>query len=72
MESFEIDILNPKAKKLLEDLADLKLISIRPGRKTGEDFQRFLDRIRSKSDNPPTDEEIVNEVKAVRAARRNE
>lgn len=28
MESLTIEILNPKAKKLLEDLADLNLISI--------------------------------------------
>lgn len=72
MESLEIDILNPKAKKLLKDLADLKLISIRPSKKTGKDFQLFLDRIRSKSDNPPSPEEIADEVKAVRMTRRNE
>ena len=28
METLQIDILNPKAKKLLEDLADLDLIKI--------------------------------------------
>jgi hypothetical protein len=28
MESLKIEIINPKAKKLLEDLADLNLISI--------------------------------------------
>ena len=30
METYSIEILNPKAMKLLQDLADLELIAIRP------------------------------------------
>lgn len=30
MEIYSIEILNPKAKRLLEDLADLELIAIKP------------------------------------------
>lgn len=29
MKSYQIDILNPKAARLLQDLADMKLISIK-------------------------------------------
>lgn len=34
METIQIDILNPKAKKLLRDLADLKLIKINKQKNT--------------------------------------
>jgi len=64
----QIDILNPKANKLLKNLAELKLISIR---KPGDDgFMTLVKkfRARAKSD-PPTLTEITKEVELVRAAR---
>ncbi|MES2702995.1 MAG: hypothetical protein V4649_10165 [Bacteroidota bacterium] len=66
--TYEVDILNPKATKLLEDLAELKLISIR---KTGQDgFAKAINKIRAKATfNPPTLDEITKEVEAVRAKR---
>jgi len=68
MASMEIDILNPKAEKLLKNLADLKLISIKE-RKT-DDFLKFVQILRQKAkDNPTTLEEITKEVESVRTKR---
>jgi hypothetical protein len=68
MTTIQIDILHPKAGKLLEDLAELKLISIR---NTSEDgFLRLVNKFRAKAkSNPPSLEEITKEVEIVRAKR---
>ncbi len=68
METIKIDILNPKAKSLLKDLADLKLIRIQKNEVRTE-FQELLDKFRMKSAEAPSFEEITNEVEAVRKAR---
>lgn len=68
METLTIDLLNPKAKALLKELADLKLIRIREEEGKG-DFQELLDKLRSKSEVAPSLEEITKEVEAVRAKR---
>ena len=68
MTTLQIDILNPKAGKLMEDLADLKLISIR--KTTDDDFLKLVDKFRAKAKkNPPTLEEITKEVEIVRLKR---
>lgn len=67
MESYQIKILNPKAVKLLEDLADLNLISFK--RNNENEFLKIIDEIRKKAGNPPSLEEITNEVEMVRAER---
>ena len=68
METIRIDILNPKAKALLKDLANLDLIRIR--KETSEnDFSELLEKFRSKSDQAPSLEEITKEVEVVRKAR---
>ena len=69
METVKVDILNPKARKLLKDLADLNLITIRET--TRSDFSEVLNKIRSKSDTVPSPEEIADEVEAVRSQRTN-
>ena len=57
METLQIDILNPKAVKLLKDLADLDLISIRNPSDDG--FLDLVNKLRAKAkDNPPTLDEI--------------
>lgn len=67
--TLQIDILNPKATKLLKDLEDLKLISIKKGEKDDE-FLKVVKRIRSKAaKNPPTLEEITKVVERVRSKR---
>jgi hypothetical protein len=66
MNTIQIDILNPKAAKLLKDLADLKLIAIRKIPKN--DFVAVLKKLRA-NDIVPSLEEITKEVELVRAKR---
>ena len=67
METVKVDILNPKARKLLKSLADLDLIAIR--KSTKSEFSDVLKRLRSKSKAVPSPEEIAGEVDAVRSGR---
>ena len=67
MNTLQVDILNPKAAKLLKDLADLNLIAIRNTSKNG--FATVLKKLRSKAKTAPTFDEITNEVKLVRSKR---
>ncbi len=69
METVKVDILNPKARKLLKDLADLDLIAIR--KSTKSEFSDVLKKIRSKSETAPSPEEIAREVDVVRSRRTN-
>jgi hypothetical protein len=68
MQTYQVNILNPKAARLLQDLADLNLISIK---QTSEDnFLKVIGKLRSKAaNNPPSMDEITKEVEAVRAKR---
>ena len=69
MASLQIDILNPKAGKILKDLADLNLIAITEIKKD-QGFLKIVRRIRSKSKNNPISfEDITKEVESVRAKR---
>ena len=66
--TLQVDILNPKAKQLLQNLADLNLISIKGAK--DDEFLRIIKKIRSKaSSNPPSYDEITIEVESVRAKR---
>lgn len=67
MESIQIDILNPKAKKLLQDLADLNLIKIKTDKKPY--FSELLAKLRSKTKEEISLEEITSEVESVRKSR---
>ena len=65
METITIDILNPKAKRLIKDLADLDLISIRkPNQKST--LKRLLEMTRKPEAEALTLEEITAEVEIVR------
>ena len=68
METLRIDILNPKAKSILKDLADLNLIKINKESKKS-DFSALLKKLRSKSKDEITLEEITEEVEQVRKSR---
>ena len=68
MESLRIEILNPKAKRLLKNLADLELIRIKKER-VRSDFSELLNKLRSQSENAPSLEEITKEVELVRKSR---
>ena len=66
MDTLNIKILNPKAKRLLIDLAEMDLIEITDSKK---EFLELLERLQSNADNAPTLEEITEEVEIVRKAR---
>ena len=67
MNTMKIDILNPKAVKLLKDLADLNLIAIQDSSKNG--FVSVLKKLRSRAKSAPTFDEITSEVELVRSKR---
>jgi len=67
MNTMRINILNPKAVKLLKDLADLNRIAIQDTSKNG--FASVLKRLRSKAKSAPTFDEITNEVELIRSKR---
>lgn len=66
--TYQVDILNPKADKLLQDLADMKLISL--SKASDDPFLSVVKRLRKKAaSNPPELDEITKEVEAVRSKR---
>ena len=67
MNTIRVDLLNPKAAKLLKDLADLNLIAIQDTSKNG--FASVLKKLRSKAKSAPTLGEITKEVESVRSKR---
>ena len=67
MNTMRIEILNPKAARLLQDLADLNLISIQDTSQNG--FFAVLQNLRAKSSLAPPLDEITKEVELVRAKR---
>ncbi len=66
MTTIQIEIIEPKAEKLLEDLAAMNLISIQPNKQ--ERLKNLLSKLRADSDDL-TMEEITREVEIVRAER---
>lgn len=67
METMKIEIVNPKAKRILEELADLNLISIKK-EDSLKSFDALLRKLRSKK-SPLSLDEITKEVEIVRAKR---
>ncbi len=67
MSTIQIEILNPKAVKLIQDLADLELISINYPIESG--FSKLLAKVRSNYECTLSLEEITKEVELVRTAR---
>jgi hypothetical protein len=65
METLTIDLINPKAKKLLKDLMDLKLINITKT-ETKSNLKELLGKISSNKEVQMTMDEITAEVKAYR------
>jgi hypothetical protein len=68
MESIRIEILSPKAKSLIKNLADMDLIRIKKEKGKSE-FAGLLDKLRMHADKAPSFEEITKEVESVRKAR---
>jgi hypothetical protein len=68
MTSIQVDILNPKAEKILKELADLNLIVIKNSK--NDNFLKVVNKIRKKAKaNPISLEEIAKEVELVREKR---
>lgn len=65
METITIDIINPKAKKLLKDLMELDLISIRK-HNFKSNLKTLLSKTRKYSNNAVSLDEITKEVEIVR------
>ena len=64
MESIRIEIVNPKAKNIIKNLADMDLIRIKK-EKVKSEFTELLTKLRKLSDQAPSFEEITNEVDSV-------
>jgi len=69
MISLEIEILNPEARKLLDNLANLNLIRITQSINLKQEFSQLLSRLRESSDTPLSLDEIQQEVEMVRNQR---
>ena len=67
METLRIEIVNKKAKKILQDLADLNLINIQD-KDPMKSFQHLLNRLRTQKTTPSL-QEITREVELVRERR---
>lgn len=67
METLRIDIVNPKAKRIIKNLADLNLINIRD-KNPMKAFEELLNKLRTKGKGISLDE-ITKEVELVRAKR---
>ena len=67
MNTMRVEILNPKALRLLKNLADLNLIAIQDTSKNG--FESVLKKLRLKAKAAPALDEITNEVEIVRSKR---
>lgn len=65
METISVEVRNPKARKLLNDLVELDLIAITPR----ASFAKVLSKLRKNEQQAPSLEEITAEVETVRAAR---
>jgi len=68
METIKVDILNPKAKTILKNLADLNLIRIKSS-KVKSELKDLLTRLRINQDESPSLDEITAEVELVRRNR---
>ena len=63
MESFYVEIINPKAKRILKGLVNLKLIRVQKTEPTNK-FSELLKKFRKNSDSLLSFDETTNEVGA--------
>ena len=68
MESFNIEIINPKPKSILKGLPNLNLIRIQKNKPINE-FSELLKKLRKNSELSLSFDEITKEVDAVRRER---
>jgi hypothetical protein len=69
MEAINIEIINPKAKRILKSLEELNLILISKPRDSAKELKELLVRLRSKKAASLSLDEITTEVEESRAKR---
>lgn len=67
MEALKIEILNPKALKLIRGMQELNLIKVEKEPKSA--FKVFLEKTRKKSASAPSFDQVTKIVEEVRAER---
>jgi hypothetical protein len=68
METLQIEIIEPRAKQLIDGLANLDLIKVTPMANKAA-FKKLLEKARSSGTELPSEKEIAEEVEAVRSQR---
>jgi hypothetical protein len=71
METLTIEIKNPKAKKLIDDLVDLDLIALLTHKPSWNDLWTKLDTKLPQTEPEISEDEIMAEIKAYREEKRN-
>ncbi len=69
MEALKIKILNPKARKIIQGLVDLKLIQITEESDSNQKFRQLLKKLRTYSTESPSLAEITKVVEEARTER---
>jgi len=69
MEAISIEIINPKAKRILKSLEELNLIRITKPVNSTRDLKQLLVRLRSKQTASLSMDEITSEVEESRTSR---
>ncbi|GAB4000975.1 hypothetical protein GCM10028807_55730 [Spirosoma daeguense] len=72
METLTIEIKTAKARKLIDDLIDLGIISIKTEPPIWADLWNKLDGRLPQTEPDMSDDEIMDEIKAYRIERRNQ
>ncbi len=67
--TYQIELLEPRAKKLLDDLAEMDLIRIQASPAPSEAFRQLLAKLREQNVGNDILEDITQEVEQVRAKR---
>ncbi len=70
METLTIEISTPKARRLIDDLVDLGIISVKPTPPTWIDLWNKLDSQLPQTDPDLTEADIVAEINAYRREKR--
>lgn len=65
-----VELIDPRVKALLEDLAKMNLIKIREEEVPSKRLSSLLSKLRSKEEEAPGMEEITKEVELVRTQRK--
>ena len=71
METLIIELKNPKARRLIDDLVDLGIISLKETQPSRTELWERIDKILPQSEPDITEEEIMEEIKAYRMEKKH-